>query len=69
MNGHTARDLRKLVKTQFEGFVNPKVIRQTYRKTKKAWKKTPCNQRAQFKQWLGGALNLLKTVKTNTNTK
>lgn len=65
MNGKQARSLRNLVKAQFEGKVNPSVIKKVYKRTKIAWIKTPRNQRAQLKKWLDQTQNLYKTINQN----
>jgi len=65
MRQKSAKKLRKLVKAQFGGKVNPAVVDKIYKRTKTAWNKTPRNQRNKLASWLQNANNLYKTINKN----
>lgn len=59
MSGKVAKQLRKLSQEQFSGYVNDTVIRQFYRRTKRAWTKCPTNERPLFLLQMKNARALL----------
>ena len=63
MRQKRSKQLKRIIESQFGAEnTSPKAIDSVYKRIKRAWNRTPQNQREQFGQWLSDANNLYRAI-------